>query len=137
MLSYLHTGKQEYLETAKRIAHYFIANLKGDMIPPCDFRSPKEPVYKDSTAGMCAACGLIELSKIVPEFEQALYLEPAVKMLQSADKEYCNWSGSEDSIVQMGTEAYHYGEKNIPIIYGDFYFIEAILKLSGSTFLIW
>ena len=27
MISYIHTGKQEYFDTAKRIAHYIMANI--------------------------------------------------------------------------------------------------------------
>lgn len=137
VLSYIHTGKQEYLDTAKRVAHYFISNLREDIIPPCDFRSPKEPLYRDTTAGMCAVCGMIEIAKNVSEFEKELYLNPAIEMLKTVNEKYCNWNDDEDSIVQMGTEAYHFGEKNIPIIYADFYFIEALLKLSGDEYLIW
>ena len=138
VLSYIHTGKQEYLDTAKRIAHYFIANLQTDPVPPCDFRSPREPEYRDTTAGACAACGLIEISNLVPEFEKDLYLNAALKILKAIEERYCDWSGSEDSIVQNGALAYHSDFKNIlPLIYGDYYFIEAILKLRGSDLLLW
>ena len=137
ILSYIHTNKQEYLNTAKKIAHYFIANLQDDPIPPCDFRSPKEPRYKDTTAGVCAACGLIEIAKTVSEFEKDLYVNTAIKILKSTEELCYNWSDREDSIVQMGTEAYHSAAKNIPIIYGDYFFIEAILKLRGENLLFW
>ena len=136
-LSYIHTGKQEYLDTAKKVAHYFIANLAEDPVPPCDFRSPEEPAYKDTTAGMCAACGLLELANIVPEYEKKLYRNAALRILKATEERYCDWSDTEDSIVQYGTEAYHFGEKNIPIIYADYYFIEAILKLKGDSTLFW
>ena len=136
-LSYLHTGKQAYLDTAKRIAHYFIANLQDDDVPPCDFRSPKTPVYKDTTAGACAACGLLEIAKAVPETEQDLYRGAAFKILRATEERYCDWSDTEDSIVQMGTEAYGSGEQNIPLIYGDYFFIEAVLKLRGGGVLLW
>ena len=137
VLSYIHTGKKEYLDAAKSVAHYFIAALAAndDFVPPCDFRSPKEPVYKDTTAGAIAACGLIEISKNVPEFEKDLYLNSAVKILKAIEK-CCNWSNEEASIVQKGTEAYSNGH-NMPIIYGDYYFIEAILKLRGDQVLFW
>lgn len=131
-LSYIHTGKIEYLDAAKRIAHYFISAMPENNIPPCDFRSPKEPVYKDTTAGACAACGLIELSKLVPEGESDVYLSAAIKMLRAMEETCCDWSDSEDSILGMGTEAYHHGMKNVPIIYGDYFFIEAIMKLRGD-----
>lgn len=136
-LSYIHTGKEDYLNAAKRVAHYFIANIQEDPVPPCDFRSPQEPVYKDTTAGACAACGLLELTKAVPESERKIYYIAAVRILKAMEERYCDWSDTEDSILQHGTEAYHFGEKNIPIIYGDYYFIEAILKLRGDEMLFW
>ncbi|MBO5788670.1 MAG: glycoside hydrolase family 88 protein, partial [Clostridia bacterium] len=41
ILSYIHTGKQEYLDTAKNLAHYYIANAAvDDYIPRVDYRSP-------------------------------------------------------------------------------------------------
>ena len=93
---------------------------------------------KDSTAGCIAACGLIELSKIVPEFEKALYLRAAIKILQGTDKHCCNYDDNEQSIVQMGTEAYFNKDGiHIPIIYGDYYFMEALLKLKGNDVLFW
>lgn len=137
VLSYIHTGREEYLNTAKSVAHYFIANLQRDWVPPCDFRSPKIPAYKDTTAGVCAACGLLELAGAVPEYEKELYANAAVEILKDTEKRYCDWSEDEDSIVQYGTEAYHFGAKNIPIIYGDYFFIEALLKLKGDYTLFW
>lgn len=137
VLSYIHTGKEAYLDTAKRVAHYFIANLQDDCVPPCDFRSPAIPVYKDTTAGVCAACGLLEIAKAVPEYEKNLYANAAFRILKETEERYCDWSENEDSIVQCGTEAYHFGAKNIPIIYGDYFFIEALLKLKGDNMLFW
>lgn len=137
ILSYMYTGKEDYLNTAKTVAHYFIANLQNDYVPSCDFRSPESPVYKDTTAGLCAACGLIEIAKAVPEFEKRLYENAALKIIMATEERYCDWSETEDSIVQCGTEAYYFGEKNIPIIYGDFFLIEAVLKMKGSCTRLW
>ena len=137
LLSFLHTGKEEYLNTAKVVAHYFIAALQEDLVPPCDFRSPEMPVYKDTTAGACAACGLLEIADAVPKREKRMYRSAAVRILKSIEERYCNWSDEEDSIVQSGTEAYHFGDKNIPIIYGDYFFLEALLKLKGGYIRFW
>lgn len=137
-LSYIHTNKQEYLDTAKRIAHYFIANICDDYLPKCDFRSPLEPVIYDSTAGAIAACGLIELSKVVPEYEKKIYMNAAVKLLKAMEKEFCNWDENENSILQMGTERYHDVKgHHMPIIYGDYYFVEALYKLRENDLLFW
>lgn len=137
-LSYIHTGKQEYLDTAKKVAHYFIANLDETYVPAVDFRSPAGDDMKDSTAGCIAACGLIELSKVVPEHEKAMYLRAAMNILRGTEKHCCNFDDNEQSIVQKGTEAY-FNENgiHIPIIYGDYYFIEALSKLRGNDTLLW
>lgn len=136
-LSYIHTGNKEYLDVAKRVAHYFIANLaSNNYLPLVDFRSPEEPVLYDSTAGAIAACGLIEIAKLVPEFEKKIYIDAAMKILTSIEKEFCDWSENEDSVLQKGTEAYDRGI-HMPIIYGDFFFAEALFKLKGNDFLIW
>ena len=60
ILSYIHTKNPDYLDTAKRVANYFISACCTDWLPRVDFRAPAEPVYYDSTALCCAACGLIE-----------------------------------------------------------------------------
>ncbi len=137
VISYIHTGDVKYLDTAKKVAHYFAANLElNDWKPLVDFRSPEEPVYYDSTAGAIAACGLIEIAKNVPEYEKDMYLKAAIKLLKALEKDFCNWEENEDSILQNGTEAYS-SRSNKPIIYGDYYFAEAILKLRGSKFFPW
>lgn len=141
VLSYIHTGKQEYLDTAKRVAHYFIACICDDYIPRADFRSPEEPLLYDTTAGACAACGLLELSRNVPTFEGEMYYSAALKILRALDEKFCNYELGEDSVVQMGTELWtDEPEKmkkvtHLPIIYGDYYFVEAIYKLKGFDLL--
>lgn len=136
VLSYIHTGKQEYLDTAKRVAHYFIANVCDDWLPKCDFRSPAEPVYYDSSAGACAACGMIELAKIVPEHEKKLYLNAAINMLTAIEKHFADWSKDTDFVIGMSSRAYE-SEQNMNIIYADYFFAEAIYKLKGFEPLFW
>lgn len=139
ILSYIHTKDKKYLDTAKKVAHYFIANVCDNYLPLVDFRSPDEPVKYDSTAGACAACGLIEIAKNTPEFEQKIYIRAAINILKAMEKKFCNWEENEDSILQMGTEAYNSPETgtHIPIIYGDYFFVEAVYKLKGFDFLPW
>ncbi len=137
MLSYIHTGEERYLETAKRVAHYTIAALAAtDFIVPVDFRAPEEPVYYDTTAASIMACGLIEIAKAVPEHEKKTYITAAVKILKQLEQ-FCNWDENCDAILMEGAEDYHGKGQHKPIIYGDFYFTEAILKLKGAEFFPW
>ena len=137
VLSYIHTGKQEYLDTAKKVAHYFISAVCTDgYIPKSDFRTPEEPDYIDTTAGAIAACGLIEIAKNVPEYEKKLYLKAAICILKALEKEHCDWSIAEQSILQNGSVCYG-RDVHLPIIYGDYYFVEAMYKLKGFDMLLW
>ncbi|MDD6214439.1 MAG: glycoside hydrolase family 88 protein [Firmicutes bacterium] len=134
-LSWHYTKKQEYLDTAKRVANYFISCVCDDWLPKCDFRSPKEPVIYDSTAGAAAASGLIDLAYAVGGFEKNTYLEAALNLLKALDKNFCDYSCDTDSMVNMGTERYHSDVgRHIPIIYGDYYFAEAIYKLNNENY---
>lgn len=137
ILSYVHTKKEEYLKTAKRVADVFIFETeKTGWLPRLDFTQPPTPVKYDSTAGAIAACGMIEIAKQLEGEEAEKYLSAAINILKAMEKEWCDWTAENDSILQMGSEQYK-GGVHIPIIYGDFYFAEAILKLKGSRFLIW
>ena len=141
VLSYIHTKERRYLDAAVKTANYFIANCAAyDYKTPVDFKAPLEPVYYDSTAGVCTACGLLEIAKYVSEPEANMYTDAAVKILKATDENFCNYGEDEDALVLMGTERYPLNSMkgvHIPIIYGDFFFVEALLKLKGNDFLIW
>jgi unsaturated chondroitin disaccharide hydrolase len=137
VISYIHTGKQEYLDIAKRIAHYFIANICDDYSVKVDFRAPKEPYYIDNTAGAIAACGLIELSKQVGQYEKDLYKNPAIKLLRVIEEKYIDWSDKTDNLLTMCTAAYHDKNHHFSIIYGDSFFMEACYKLRGYDIFMW
>ena len=137
-LSYLHTGKQEYLDTAKRVANYFISQITDDYIPRCDFRQPAEPVLKDNTAGAVAAAGLLVLSQQLPELEAVTYYDVAVKMLRAMEREDINWELNDPALLQRCTAAYHdIPCRHITMNYADYYFVEAIQMLRGQKMLFW
>ena len=72
-LSYRHTKNKKYLDIAKKTAHYFISNIAlTGYIPLCDFRQPASAAYTDTSAGLCAACGLLEIAEHVDECEKNL-----------------------------------------------------------------
>lgn len=143
IISYIHAGKPEYLEAAKKTANYFIEHVKtNNYLPVVDFCAPQEPVYYDSTAGVCTACGLLEIAKYVSEEESRYYTQAAINILKACDEHFCNYEENEDALVLMGTERYPHSEKemhglHIPLIYGDFFFVEALCKLKGREFFIW
>lgn len=137
LISYLHTGKQAYLDTAKRVAHYCMANVPESGIIPVDFRQPAEPAWEDSCGACVIAGGLLELAKCVPELEKAGYTRAAVKLLRTIDEKRADWSRNCDAIVQNCSAAYHNKMHHFTMSYADYYFIEAIYKLKGTGILLW
>lgn len=136
-LSYLHTKDEAYLDTAERIANYFIANIPEDGLIPVDFRQPQEPAYQDSTAAAIAACGLIELSKLREGRQGKVYSDAALKLLRALAEHSTNWNEEEDNLLEKCTAAYHDPEHEFSIIYGDYYFLEALMKLTEKELFIW
>lgn len=135
--SYTNTGKEEYLDTAKKVAHYCIANIPESGIIPIDFRQPAEPALEDSCGACVIAGGLIELAKYVEGTEKQIYLRPAVKLLKTITDTRVEWSRNCDAIVQNCSASYHDGGHHITMVYADYFYIEAIYKLNGIGGLLW
>ena len=141
-LSYKYTGEKRYLEASKRVANYFISACASDWLPRLDFRAPDEPVYYDSTAGAIASAGLLELGRILPEYEGGLYSDAAINILKAMTEKFVNFNPATDDILGFGSEAYPNNpdftpKTNVPIIYGDFFYIESLMKMLDENFMIW
>lgn len=132
---YRFTGDTKYLKAAQRVANYFLACLPADHVAHWDFRADasldNEP--RDTSAASCAASGLIELATFLPPNEGAMYLRAAEEMLLSLTVNYGTWDKPEhQAILLEGT-----GNKpadsnvNVSLIYGDYYYVEALAKLVG------
>ena len=143
-----HTRQERYLEAARRIARYFCGEVsRYGYVPPVDFRAPAEPVIIDTSAGVIAACGLLALADIAEELpaqqpegeEAARYVQEALNILRATEAAHCNWEAAADAIVQMGTAQYHgkTEERHVSLIYGDYFFTEAIHRLCGMDLQIW
>lgn len=150
VLSYLHTRKEKYLNVACKVADYFVASIPKSGFVPVDFRQPSGCSLEDSTAAAIAACGMLEIAKVLQEngYESAdnqeatcgtadKYFNAAVDMLKKLAEYRCNWSEDSDNILEKCTAAFHDKNHEFAIIYGDYYFIEAIFKLTGEEFFIW
>ena len=136
-LSYFHTKDQRYLDTAKKAAHYFIANIPENGLIPVDFRAPVTPYYEDSSAAAAAACALLLISEQTGEYEREIYKKPAVKLLKTLYEKRCNFTENSDCILEKCTAAYHHKDHEFHIIYGDYFFMEAIFRLQGESYQMW
>ena len=153
-LSYLYTGDINYLDTARRVATYFISNIPDNGLIPVDFCQPADCTLEDSCASASAASGLILLAQVLSgqkelagghknPFTQTASEEAgkaenaAFKLLMALDENRCSWGSDRDELLEKCTAAFHDEKHEFPIIYGDYYFIEAIFRLTGEELFIW
>ena len=137
VLSYLHTGKASYLGCAKKVANYFLASIPESGFVPVDFRQPVDCTLEDSTAACIAACGMLEIAKVTEGRESSIYHAAACRLLKTLAKKRCDFTTDCDQIVNKCTAAFHDEKHEFSIIYGDYFFIEAIFKLTGEELFIW
>lgn len=137
--SFKHTGDAKYLETAQKVASFFISQIPEDGLIPEDFRQPAEPWVQDDIAAGCAASGLLELAGLdaVSDEDKEKYLAAALKLLHAIDEKSADWSVETDGITLNGSSGYHMPGRNMNYTYADYFFVEAILKLNGSAVYIW
>lgn len=135
-----YTANQTYLDCAKRVCHFFAMNLPEDYVAHWDFRvERKSDTPRDTSAAACAACGMLEIAKHVPEWERAAYEGMAVRILQSLTDNYSNLrDDSRQELLRGGTGNCPAGVNiNAGIIYGDYFYMEALSRLTGNDNIFW
>lgn len=138
-LTYGYTKDQSYLEHAKRVANYFVSNVQNHgFIPPVDFRGESSDLRKDTSSGLCAANGLLELAKHVDKADAKVYYDTAVAIIAKTTEQFADFDLKNDGVIGGGTVAYHREiENEVPIVYSDFFYSEALLRLNDFDFNIW
>ena len=129
-MTYRETGNPEFLETAKNMAQIYIERLPEDHVPYWDFDAPDIPdAPRDASAAAITASALLELSTLVNDAEESKYYRSvAVDMLRSLAENYLS-DGSNVAVLNHSVgHLTANSEIDIPIIYADYYFIEALLR---------
>ena len=132
-MTYRETRNPVFLETARSIADYFITHLPKDFIPYWDFQAPAIPDEpRDTSAAAIAASGLLELSTLVTDTRDACrYRRSALSILSSlSSPPYLTRGMPGSAVLAHGTGSKPHGaEVDVSLIYGDYYFMEALLRL--------
>ena len=132
-MMYRETGDHAYLDFARKIADYAInhPNMPADGVPCWDYGAPGEE--RDSSAAAIMASALVELGWQVGGEAGAAYRAFAVKTLSTlASPEYFS-SGDEIGHFLLKHGVGHKpgnSEVDTPLNYGDYYFLEALLRLT-------
>lgn len=135
LLSYRYTGNVQFLDTACRLADYFIDSLPEDGICYWDlvFRDGAyEP--RDSSAMVITACGLLELLKELPYCEsqrRCRYEAFISRTFHTLRRHYVSDDLKEDGILLHGTYGKNPNHRGVDqfCIWGDYYYLEMLTRL--------
>lgn len=137
-LMYRETRKIKYLKQAEGIAKFIInhPNLPEDKIPYWDFNAPNIPnEERDASAAAVFASAFLELSTFSKK-NKDLYFTTAEKMLTSlATDAYTAKLGENNNFILKHSVGHKPGnsEINTPIVYADYYYLEALLRYKKLT----
>lgn len=129
------TGLKRYLDHAVHVADFLIhhPNMPADGIPYWDFNAPGIPdEERDSSAGAIIASALLELSTMVDAKTGEAYRAFAEKQVRSlSGKEYFAEAGHNGFFLLLHGVGHKPGksEIDVPLTYGDYYYIEALMRL--------
>jgi unsaturated chondroitin disaccharide hydrolase len=131
-MCYRETGKIEYLNHAENIAKYILnhPNLPSDLVPYWDFNAPDIPnAPRDVSAATLMASAFYELSVLVPK-KAKFYQQTAHKILQNITTKYRAEALSNKGFLLTNSTGHlpNNLEINVPIVYADYYYLEAILR---------
>ena len=145
-LSYRYLKNPEYMNLFCSVTDYFIEHLPEDLIPYWDFdfdTGSEEP--RDSSASAIAVCGILEMAKYLEKEKAQVYLTAADRMLRAltdlcANRDYKMSNG----LLLHGTYARNSKENTCTDrgvdecnTWGDYFYMEALTRLSRDWKLYW
>lgn len=131
-MCYRETKLPEFLNQAKNIANYIFnhPSLPDDLIPYWDFNAPEIPNEpRDVSAATVTASALYELSTYDHENSRK-YLNWANAIIDNLSENYLVKEGENKGFLLLhstGSKPSNL-EVDVPLVYGDYYFLEALLR---------
>lgn len=133
-MAYRYTNNPDFLERAKATSSFFLndENLPDDGIPYWDFDDPKIPdAPRDVSAATIVSSAFVELFRYTRD---SIYLNHSRKVINNLKSEAYIISDSLDApfILDHSTGNYPKDDEiDEPLVYADYYFLEAILRLNN------
>ena len=128
---YRETKDPKYLDFAQKVTDVYLERLPEDKVPYWDFDDPAIPnAPRDASAASVVASALLELSTYLPNGTGKRYKDAAIGMLASLNSDSYQSGKSKPSFLLHSTGHWpNHSEIDASIIYADYYYIEALLRL--------
>jgi len=136
-MMYRETGIESFLVQAEKIADYILSQdgIRKGNIPYWDFNAPNIPDEPyDASAGAIIASALIELDAL--SASNGGYFQVAEKLLAtlSSPKFLADVGQNEGFLIMHATGSKpHDSEIDVPLVYADYYFLEALIRWRDSS----
>ena len=129
---YRETKEKRFLDFAEKVSDVYLKQLPDDLIPYWDFNAPDIPnAPRDASAAAVTASALLELSTFVNDkAKSAAYRGKAEKMLENLSSQKYQGGNINNAFLLHSTgRKPKGGEIDASIIYTDYYYMEALLRL--------
>lgn len=131
-MCYRETKDPEFLDFAQKVSDVYLKKLPPDLIPFWDFNDPAIPnTPRDASTAGVVASAFLELSTFVKDKTKAAsYRMKAEKMLASlSSAQYQSREKNTAFLLHCTGNKPAGSEVDASIIYADYYYIEALLRL--------
>ncbi len=131
---YRETRDKKYLDQAVKIAALMLnhPNMPEDKVPYWDYNADNIPdALRDSSAGAIMAAALLELSDYVDKGKSKEYFKTAETALSTLMSDaYLAEKGTNGGFILKHGVGHipENSEVDVPLTYGDYYFIEALMR---------
>lgn len=136
-VAYEYTKDPKYIAMHRDLSYFMLNHLPCDNIPYWDFDFTSGDEARDTSAGVVAASGLLEMAELLPDSspEKQIYKNAASVMLEAVIDNYAGDIGKEYDGLIWGVT----GAKKFDIIvegcdlYGDYFYLEALLRYKNPS----
>jgi len=130
-MCYRMTKDTRYLDTAQKAADAYLERLPADYVPYWDFSDPAIPdAPRDASAASIAASALLELQTYLDGDKAVHYHDAALKMLRSLSSEqYQSREKNTAFLLHSTGNRPANSQIDCSIVYADYYYMEALLRL--------
>jgi unsaturated chondroitin disaccharide hydrolase len=130
---YRWTRNPLYRDAAAHLAETMLRRNPPDRVPFWDYDSPLIPDdVRDSSAASILASAMLNLATVEPDAAKAQrWQAEAVAMLESLWQNYSSRGSAEPCILLHATRSKPHGHQDSALIYGDYYFVEALTRLAA------
>lgn len=140
-LSYRYLRDPSLLEEGRGLALYFLNRLPEDMVAYWDLIFTDGPEERDSSAAAIASAGLLELAGHLPilDPERRLFENAALRMLEALARDYTSATDPRSNGILLHAV---YGKPlgngiDECTIWGDYFYVEALMRLLKGTRSYW